>query len=113
MFDSLEDQIKHDDHVEISRRERIIKALAVFALSILLFGGLYLIWRIVNSRFGMVVQGLRATVLLGRRLGLSLASSVEWDPIQRHYDVSGIDGTAAIVQPYTVRPGLSLALEWP
>ena len=56
---------------------------------------------------------LRATALLGRRLGLALASSVEWDPIQRHYDVSGIDGTAAIVQPYTVRPGLSLALEWP
>src|SRR3569832_50015 len=25
-----------------------------------LFGGLYLIWRIVNSRFGVVVQGLRA-----------------------------------------------------
>jgi hypothetical protein len=56
---------------------------------------------------------LRATVLLGRRLGLSLASSVEWDPVKRHYDVSGIDGTATVVQPYTVRPGLSLALEWP
>jgi branched-chain amino acid transport system permease protein len=25
-----------------------------------LFGGLYLVWRIVNSRFGMVVQGLRS-----------------------------------------------------
>ena len=25
-----------------------------------LFGGLYLIWRIVNSRFGMVVQGVRS-----------------------------------------------------
>jgi branched-chain amino acid transport system permease protein len=25
-----------------------------------LFGGLYLIWRIINSRFGMVVQGLRS-----------------------------------------------------
>jgi len=25
-----------------------------------LFGGVYLIWRIVNSRFGMVVQGLRS-----------------------------------------------------
>jgi cytolysin (calcineurin-like family phosphatase) len=56
---------------------------------------------------------LRATVLLGRRLGLSLASSVEWDPVKRHYDVSGLDGAATIVQPYTVRPGLSLALEWP
>jgi branched-chain amino acid transport system permease protein len=25
-----------------------------------LFGGIYLIWRIVNSRFGMVIQGLRS-----------------------------------------------------
>src|ERR1700726_1123442 len=25
-----------------------------------LFGGVYLVWRIVNSRFGMVVQGLRS-----------------------------------------------------
>jgi branched-chain amino acid transport system permease protein len=25
-----------------------------------LFGGIYLVWRIVNSRFGMVVQGLRS-----------------------------------------------------
>src|SRR4051812_50212997 len=25
-----------------------------------LFGGIYLIWRIVNSRFGMVVQGVRS-----------------------------------------------------
>src|ERR1700726_953935 len=30
--------------------------LCVFCL----FGGIYLIWRIVNSRFGMVVQGLRS-----------------------------------------------------
>src|SRR5260370_34550018 len=25
-----------------------------------LFGGIYLVWRIVNSRFGLVVQGLRS-----------------------------------------------------
>jgi branched-chain amino acid transport system permease protein len=32
-----------------------------YYLSLLcLFGGIYLIWRIVNSRFGMVVQGLRS-----------------------------------------------------
>lgn len=42
MFDSLEDQIRHDDHIEISRKERIVKGLAIAALSILLFGGLYI-----------------------------------------------------------------------
>jgi len=41
MFDSLEDQIKHDDHIVISRKERIVKGLAIAALSVLLFGGLY------------------------------------------------------------------------
>jgi hypothetical protein len=41
MFDSLEDQIKRDDHIEVSRKERIAKALAVAAVSIVLFGGLY------------------------------------------------------------------------
>jgi len=56
---------------------------------------------------------LRATYLLGKRLGLSLASSLEWDPVKRHYDVSGLDGKTALVDPYTVRPGLSLGLEWP
>ena len=48
MFDSLEDQIKHDDAVEISRRERIGKAVMVAALSILLFGGLYLAVRMLE-----------------------------------------------------------------
>lgn len=42
MFDSLDETIKHDDAVEGSRRERIVKAVAVVVISILLFGGLYL-----------------------------------------------------------------------
>ena len=32
-----------------------------------LFGGVYLIWRIVNSRFGLVVQGLRSNERACRR----------------------------------------------
>ena len=48
MFDSLEDQIKHDDYVEVSSRERIMKGLAVALLSVLLFGGLYLAVRIIS-----------------------------------------------------------------
>lgn len=42
MFESLDETIKHDDSVESSRKERIIKAVAVGVVSILLFGALYL-----------------------------------------------------------------------
>lgn len=48
MFDSLEDQIKHDDDVEVPRKERIIRRVVVGVLSILLFGGLYLAVRMVE-----------------------------------------------------------------
>jgi branched-chain amino acid transport system permease protein len=34
-----------------------------------LFGGIYLIWRIVNSRFGLVVQGLRSNELRMQAIG--------------------------------------------
>ena len=47
-----------------------------------LFGGLYLIWRIVNSRFGLVVQGVRSNERACRRsafpptaIGWSVSSS--------------------------------------
>jgi hypothetical protein len=48
MFDSLDEKIKHDDAVETSRRERIVKGVAVAILSILLFGGLYFAVRMVE-----------------------------------------------------------------
>jgi len=47
MFDSLEDWIKHDAHIEISRKERIVKGLAIAALSSILFGGLDFAVRLV------------------------------------------------------------------
>jgi branched-chain amino acid transport system permease protein len=37
-----------------------------------LFGGIYLIWRIVNSRFGMVVQGLRSNEQRMQAIGFSV-----------------------------------------
>lgn len=37
-----------------------------------LFGGVYLIWRIVNSRFGMVVQGLRSNERRMQAIGFSV-----------------------------------------
>ncbi len=42
MFDSLDEQMKHDDDVEVTSRARIIKWVAVAAFSILAFGGLYM-----------------------------------------------------------------------
>ena len=48
MFDSLEDQIKHDDDVEVTRKERIVKRVVVAVLSVLLFGGLYFAVRMVE-----------------------------------------------------------------
>ena len=48
MFDSLDDQIKRDDHNEISRKERIAKGVAIAALSFLLFGGLYFAVRMIE-----------------------------------------------------------------
>ena len=48
MFDSLEERIKSDDTAETSRRERIIKGVAVAVISILLFGGLYFAVRMLE-----------------------------------------------------------------
>ena len=42
MFDSLSDQIKHDDAETTKVTERIIRWVAVAVLSVVLFGGLYL-----------------------------------------------------------------------
>ena len=41
MFDSLADQIRHDDEEQINRGERIIRWAAVVVFSIMAFGGLY------------------------------------------------------------------------
>jgi len=42
MFDSLDEQMKHDDAVQITQTERIFKWTAVAVVSVLFFGGLYL-----------------------------------------------------------------------
>ena len=41
MFDSLAEQIRHDDQLEISSRERALRWLAVAVLSIVVFGGIF------------------------------------------------------------------------
>lgn len=48
MFDSLSDQIKHDDQVETTTKQRIIKWVLIAVLSVLLFGALYFAVRVIE-----------------------------------------------------------------
>jgi hypothetical protein len=41
MFDSLADQIRHDEHEQTSSRERAIRFVVISVLSVVLFLGLY------------------------------------------------------------------------
>jgi len=41
MFDSLADQIRHDEHEQTNSRERIIRWAVISVLSVVLFLGLY------------------------------------------------------------------------
>ncbi len=42
MFESLDEQIRHDDQVETTRAERILKWTLMIVISLLVFGGLYM-----------------------------------------------------------------------
>jgi len=41
MFDSLDEQMKHDARAESTRTERVFVWVAVAVVSVLVFGGLY------------------------------------------------------------------------
>lgn len=41
MFESLAEQIKHDEHLQVSNAERYTRWVAVAVLSVVIFGGLY------------------------------------------------------------------------
>jgi hypothetical protein len=41
MFDSLADQIRQDEHLQVSNAERYLRWCTVAVLSIVIFGGLY------------------------------------------------------------------------
>ena len=43
MFDSLSDRMKQDEHLEINKLERVLRWGLVTVLSVMLFGGLYLV----------------------------------------------------------------------
>jgi hypothetical protein len=42
MFESLADQMKHDDHEQHTTVERVVEFSAIAVLSVLIFGGLYM-----------------------------------------------------------------------
>jgi hypothetical protein len=48
MFDSLDDQIRHDEHEATSNKERVLRWLMVAVVSVLVFGGLYFGVRLVQ-----------------------------------------------------------------
>lgn len=41
MFDSLDEQIRSDDHRMLTRRERLVRWTLIVLVSIVVFGGLY------------------------------------------------------------------------
>lgn len=42
MFDSLDEQIRSDEHKMVSSRERMVRWLLIALVSVVVFGGLYL-----------------------------------------------------------------------
>lgn len=48
MFDSLDEQMKHDAAVATTKGERTVKWVVVSALSVLLFGALYFAVRLLE-----------------------------------------------------------------
>ena len=49
MFDSLDDQMKHDRKVESSAKEKAFKYLSIVVLAVVLFAGLYFGLRLMEG----------------------------------------------------------------
>lgn len=49
MFDSLDDQMKHDRKAEKTAKERILQYLTVAVLAVVLFAGLYFGLRLMEG----------------------------------------------------------------
>jgi branched-chain amino acid transport system permease protein len=65
-----------DDGLTIYRRSQFAPPIDLnnrvqfyYVCLVLLFAGIYLVWRIVNSRFGMVIQGSRSNDVRMRAIG--------------------------------------------
>jgi branched-chain amino acid transport system permease protein len=65
-----------DDGLTIENRSQFFAPLDLtnktqfyYVCLVLLFGGIYLVWRLINSRFGMALQGIRSNELRMRAIG--------------------------------------------
>jgi branched-chain amino acid transport system permease protein len=65
-----------DDGLTIQKRSQFLQPLNLsnkvqfyYVCLVLLFASMYLIWRIVNSRFGLVIQGARSNDMRMRAIG--------------------------------------------
>jgi branched-chain amino acid transport system permease protein len=65
-----------DDGLTIYKRSQFVAPIDLsnktefyYICLALLFGGIYLVWRLVNSRFGMVIQGSRSNDVRMRAIG--------------------------------------------
>lgn len=48
MFDSLADRMKQDEKLEVNGTEKAIRLVAVIVISVLLFGGSYFVFRLLE-----------------------------------------------------------------
>jgi branched-chain amino acid transport system permease protein len=65
-----------DDGLTLDKRSQFVKQLNLsdktqfyYLCLVLLFAAIYLVWRLVNSRFGLVIQGSRSNDLRMRAIG--------------------------------------------
>jgi branched-chain amino acid transport system permease protein len=68
-----------DDGLTIYKRSQFVDPLNLsnktqfyYVCLVLLYGTIYLVWRLVNSRFGLVIQGARSNDLRMRAIGFPL-----------------------------------------
>ena len=48
MFETLDDQIKHDTEMESTRTQRVLQMLLALVVTVLVLGGLYMAVRMVD-----------------------------------------------------------------
>ena len=48
MFDSLADRMKQDEKLEVNSTEKTLRLIAVAVISVLLFGGVYFVVRLLE-----------------------------------------------------------------
>jgi len=49
MFETLDERMRHDAHIEKSPQERLFEGILIAVLSVLLFGGLYYAVRMLQG----------------------------------------------------------------